>query len=825
MQWPGLPGHCSSRVSGAYLSPARHALGGNYRGWMMADISLATPRRPVVRRQSRRGRDPGGARPAPRHRQPGSALTVLGPAPRPGPPTSPRWTSPTPCSSAAASHADRPPPTWSARGASVVPVFSEVPYPDHPEPALYTPEDHGRPGSSTAAGGFGGDVRHAGVPAFHGPRRSAARRPRGARPALHDAGIDDALVDAMLAWQAHGATTVVGVMGGHAEPRGYAAYRDGRDLAHELARAGRLVATGGGPGVMEAANLGAFLAGRPPSELDAAIDQLATAPDFHDHERYTAAALRGPSGLPGRSRHRTPGAARRAGRTHLAVRPRAGEPVRRWHRQVLLQRASGRTPCCGWPGAGWSSRPAGRAPYRRCSRPPPRRSTAPTATSGPLVFLGRDFWTDTVPVRSLLEPLLAASPHGDLSGLIRLTDEFPRRWRCSPADDRGHGRLRVGGEPGGVLLHGVVGLDPDEAIRRLGGDLAGSEPRTFDECFWPADGPQWAQVGPGRAAACWSPSTTAGGPRRASSALSQGARVACFFRNVHAVMHFVYAVDGRVLAEFDPLLGRLAARRRPSAIAPAWTACRSGCSAAEPSALALLERLTGVRVAPAWLDAPQRRWPCRRCADRSYAVRRSCARCCCGSSPAPPGRCSSAAVRDEFLDRPWDPPAAHWPADARRRRRPGPASPAAPGSPSTPPSRRWRRCSTAYRTAAASADGSGPTPGHAAAGRADRRRWTGPFDGLRRVPSRARHRPTRSRCGRGTASRVSRAGADARATTSSSTRASTPPTTRWCRTSPRCSPPTARPGPHRRLPPRRPGAPGSTLLRGDGLPPTTRGRC
>jgi predicted Rossmann-fold nucleotide-binding protein len=43
--------------------------------------------------------------------------------------------------------------------------------------------------------------------------------------------------------------------------------------------------------------------------------------------------------------------------------------------------------------------------------------------SGPLIFLGRSFWTDVVPVRSLLAPLLAASPHGDQSSLIRLTDD------------------------------------------------------------------------------------------------------------------------------------------------------------------------------------------------------------------------------------------------------------------------------------------------------------------------------------------------------------------------------------------------------------------
>ena len=43
--------------------------------------------------------------------------------------------------------------------------------------------------------------------------------------------------------------------------------------------------------------------------------------------------------------------------------------------------------------------------------------------SGPLVFLDTEFWTTAAPIRALLEPLLAASPHGDQSGLIHLIDD------------------------------------------------------------------------------------------------------------------------------------------------------------------------------------------------------------------------------------------------------------------------------------------------------------------------------------------------------------------------------------------------------------------
>ena len=78
---------------------------------------------------------------------------------------------------------------------------------------------------------------------------------------------------------------------------------------------------------MEAANLGAYLAAHGAGELTAAIDRLAAAPDFPDHEPYTG----GRAGRPRQAaeRSRPPDRRRRACRIpDLAVRARAGEPVR-----------------------------------------------------------------------------------------------------------------------------------------------------------------------------------------------------------------------------------------------------------------------------------------------------------------------------------------------------------------------------------------------------------------------------------------------------------------------------------------------------------------
>jgi predicted Rossmann-fold nucleotide-binding protein len=90
---------------------------------------------------------------------------------------------------------------------------------------------------------------------------------------LHDHAVDDALA----AWVAP--RRLVGVMGGHAAHRGQPEYAGAARLGHALGQH-LVVATGGGPGAMEAANLGARLAAEPLDALDDATDRLAASPSF-----------------------------------------------------------------------------------------------------------------------------------------------------------------------------------------------------------------------------------------------------------------------------------------------------------------------------------------------------------------------------------------------------------------------------------------------------------------------------------------------------------------------------------------------------------------
>jgi len=85
---------------------------------------------------------------------------------------------------------------------------------------------------------------------------------------------------------------IVGVMGSHAVGRDDPNYREVAQLGRLLTRAGFVVATGGGPGLMEAANLGAWLAHAPDDALEAAIDMLTLAPRYeHDERAFLECAL------------------------------------------------------------------------------------------------------------------------------------------------------------------------------------------------------------------------------------------------------------------------------------------------------------------------------------------------------------------------------------------------------------------------------------------------------------------------------------------------------------------------------------------------------
>ncbi|MFC3747100.1 hypothetical protein [Paenibacillus sp. GCM10012306] len=92
--------------------------------------------------------------------------------------------------------------------------------------------------------------------------------------ALHDASVVRGM-NAFLAAEVQTGRRPVGIMGGTREPRGSKTYREIARIAQLLSESGFIVASGGGPGCMEAAHLGALYAGRSADSLTSAIDRLA----------------------------------------------------------------------------------------------------------------------------------------------------------------------------------------------------------------------------------------------------------------------------------------------------------------------------------------------------------------------------------------------------------------------------------------------------------------------------------------------------------------------------------------------------------------------
>ncbi len=175
-------------------------------------------------------------------------------------------------------------------GGLVFPVIPGLPF-DMYRGALYTPDELMEGYVRGDHASFLSQTRDAEIYAhYEALRKRGDKLPvlEALAQRLHDHAIDDALADLLGEGR-----RVVGVMGGHALARTDAAFRDVVHIGKRLAEAGYSVATGGGPGAMEAANLGAWLAGASEAEVERALSTLAPAPTYRDDGFFdTAYAVR-----------------------------------------------------------------------------------------------------------------------------------------------------------------------------------------------------------------------------------------------------------------------------------------------------------------------------------------------------------------------------------------------------------------------------------------------------------------------------------------------------------------------------------------------------
>ncbi|MDH3753729.1 MAG: hypothetical protein OEU32_07635 [Acidimicrobiia bacterium] len=224
---------------------------------------------------------------------------------------------------------------------------------------------------------------------------------------IHDTAIDDALAELLASY---GRSQVVAIMGGHGLARGDGHYRDVAVVSRDLTRRGHLVASGGGPGAMEATNLGGWLAGHDDDALDDALSMLAEAPGFEPTGAWLDTAFAVCERFPQPPRasvslgiptwhygHEPPNV------FATAIAKYFDNSIRE---DGLLAIATG----------GVVFAPGSAGTVQEVFQDAAQNHYESFGPPSPMVFLGTKFWTETVPVYPLLRRLAADRSYLELLG-------------------------------------------------------------------------------------------------------------------------------------------------------------------------------------------------------------------------------------------------------------------------------------------------------------------------------------------------------------------------------------------------------------------------
>jgi hypothetical protein len=170
---------------------------------------------------------------------------------------------------------------------------------------------------------------------------------------------------------------------------------------------------------MEAANLGAYVSTLGPAALADAIAELAAANDFHNPDTYTAAAIAVRNRFaPQAPWHTTGGLA-------IPTWFFGHEPANLFAAQIgkMFSNASREEMILKLSRGGIVFAPGRAGTVQEVFQAATMTFYGTVDLSGPFVFLGRRFWTEELPIEKVLAPLMAASPLGDQSPLIHVTDD------------------------------------------------------------------------------------------------------------------------------------------------------------------------------------------------------------------------------------------------------------------------------------------------------------------------------------------------------------------------------------------------------------------
>lgn len=226
---------------------------------------------------------------------------------------------------------------------------------------------------------------------------------------MHDRAMGDAMREFLSRFDER---QVVAIMGGHAQRRTDASYRRVALIAKALTEKGKLMASGGGPGAMEATHLGAWMAGRTLEEFEDALEILSVAPTFRD-EGWLRTAFEVKKKYP-QNKYRSLGIPTWF-YGHEPATPFATHIAKYFfnslREDVLLAIAKG----------GIIYSPGSAGTIQEIFQDAAQNHYETFGTPSPMVFLDKDFFTREIPIYPLLEDLVARGQYKNL--LISVTDD------------------------------------------------------------------------------------------------------------------------------------------------------------------------------------------------------------------------------------------------------------------------------------------------------------------------------------------------------------------------------------------------------------------
>lgn len=252
---------------------------------------------------------------------------------------------------------------------------------------------------------------------------------------LHDHSISDALEEKIAGRR------VVAIMGGHGMERRDPFYARVARLSRTLTRLGFLMVSGGGPGAMEAAHLGAYLAPHQDSALAAALEELRPRP---------------PGGIPGREftdpdwlhrawrvRQRFPAPAGRQAEAESLGIPTwlyGHEPPSPFasHLAKYFANAVREDGLLGIARHGVVFAPGSAGTTQEIFQDAAQNHYATSGFISPMILFGARFWTEDRPVWPLLQTLAQGRRFAELLALTDDEEEIVERIRAyDPESYRG----------------------------------------------------------------------------------------------------------------------------------------------------------------------------------------------------------------------------------------------------------------------------------------------------------------------------------------------------------------------------------------------------